>query len=48
MSAKVSTGSAAPSVQKWVIHFLVENQLRSEALRNSLRDESLARGSIEL
>jgi len=48
MSAKSATGSAAPSVEKWVIKKDVENQLRSGALKTRLLDESLSYGSIEL
>jgi len=48
MSSKSTTGSAAPSVQKWVIDSDVENQLRSFALLRRIRDESLSYGSIEL
>jgi len=48
MSAKRTTGSAAPSVQKWVIDSDVEEQLRSGALRERLLDESLSHGSVEL
>ena len=48
MSAKSATGSAVPSVQKWVIEVDVENQLRLGALRKRLLDESLSHGFIEL
>jgi len=48
MSAKRATGSAASSVQKWVIDSDVEKQLRSGALVSRLREESLAHGSIKL
>jgi len=48
MSTKSATSSAAPSVKKWVIDSDVENQLRSEALKRRLFDESLSHGSIEL
>jgi len=48
MSANSATGSAAPSVQKWIINSDVENQLHSEALKRRLRDESLSHASIEL
>jgi len=48
MSAKRKTGSVAPSVQKWVIDKDVENQLRSDALKRRLQDESLSHGSVEL
>jgi len=48
MSAKSATGSAAQSVQKWVINSDVENQLRSQALKRKLQDEGLSCGSIEL
>jgi len=48
MSAKIATGSAAPSVQKWVIEKDVEKQLRSGALIRRLKDQSLSHGSIEL
>ena len=48
MSANRVTGSAAPSVQKWVIDSDVENQLRSGALKKRLLDASLSHGSIEL
>jgi len=48
MSAKSTTGSAAQSVQKWIIDSDVENQLRSGALKGRLLDESLSNGSIEV
>jgi len=48
MSAKSSTGSAAPSVQKWIIDSDVEKQLRSRTLLGRLLDERLSHGSIEL
>jgi len=48
MSAKRTTGSAAPSVQKWVIDSYVEDQLCSQALQLRLMDESLSHGSIDL
>ena len=48
MLAKSATGSSATSVQKWVIDSDVEYQLRSEALKIRLVDESLSHGSIEL
>ena len=48
MSLDSATGSAAPSIQKWVIDSDVENQLRSGALRTRLKDKSLSHGSIEL
>jgi len=49
MSAKRATGSAAPSVQKWIIDFDVESQLRSKELKLRLQDKDpLAHGSIEL
>jgi len=48
MSPKSTTGSAASSVQKWIIDSDVENQLRSKALRNRLHDDSLSNGSIEI
>jgi len=35
------TGSATPSVQKWIIDENVEDQLRSGVLRRRLRDGSL-------
>ena len=44
----IATGSAAPSVQKWIIEKDVEYQLRSGALHRRLQDESLSHGSIEL
>jgi len=47
MSAKRSNGSAAPSVQKWVINSDVEKQFRT-ALYWRLKNESLSIGSIEL
>jgi len=48
MSANSATGSAAPSVQKWIIDSNVENQLRSYSLKDRLTDKSLSHGSIEL
>ena len=48
MSAKIATGSAASSVQKWVIEKDVEYQLRSGALKGRLEDKGLSDGSIEL
>ena len=48
MGANSSTGSAAPSVQKWVIDSDVEYQLRSLALKARLQDKGLSQGSIEL
>ena len=48
MSAKSSTGLAAPSVQKWVIKNDVEYLLRSDTLHNRLQYASLYYGSIEL
>ena len=48
MSAKSSTGSAATSVQKWVIDSDVEYQLRSDALKSRLQYIGLSHGSIEL
>ena len=48
MGANSSTGSAAQSVQKWIIDSDVENQLRSYALKRRLLDKSLAHGSVEL
>ena len=48
MSAQRETGSAAPSVQKWVIKEEVENELRSGALKSRLLDKSLSHGSVEL
>ena len=48
MSAKSATGSAASSVQNRVISSDVENQLRSEALRDRLRDKTLSHGTIEI
>jgi len=48
MSAKSSTGSAAQSVQKWVIDSDVEKQLRSRVLKRRMLDESLSHGSIVL
>jgi len=48
MSAKSATGSAAPSVQKWVIDSDIEYQLRSGALLRRLQNEGLSHGSIEL
>ena len=48
MSANSATGSVTQSVQKWVIDFNVEDQLRSGALRTRLLDTSLSNGSIEL
>ena len=48
MSSNSATGSAAPTVQKWVIEKNVEYQLRSADLKNRLKDNSLTHGSIEL
>jgi len=48
MSANSATGSAAQSVQKWVIDSDVEHQLHSDDLWRRLSDKSLAYGSIEL
>ena len=48
MSTNSATGSAAQSVQKWVIEKDVESQLRSRALRRMIRDDSLSHGSFEL
>jgi len=48
MSANSATGSAAQSVQKWVIDSDVENELRSEAPLTRLMDGSLSHGSVEL
>jgi len=48
MSANISTGLVASSVQKWVIDSDVENQLRSEALWKRLKEKSLSHGTIEL
>ena len=48
MSAKSATGSVVPLVQKWVIDSNVENQLRSYALLDRMRDESFSHGSIKL
>jgi len=48
MSAKRENGSASPSVQKWVIDSDVEKELRSGALKDSLADETLSYGFIEL
>jgi len=48
MSAKSATGSAPPSVKKWIIDSDVENRLRSQDLLRRLRDESLSHGCIEL
>jgi len=42
------TSSARPSVKKIIVENEVENQLRSEELRERLKDESLADGSVEL
>jgi len=47
-SARRATGSAAASVQKWIIEKDVEEQLRSMALWDRMRDEGLSQGSIEL
>jgi len=47
MPTNSATGSAAPSVQKWIIDSDVEYQLRSGALKNRL-DDSLSHGFIEL
>ena len=48
MNSKRATGSAAKSVQKWVIDSDVKKQLRSRALLDRLRDQGLLHGSIEL
>jgi len=48
MSANIATGSAAQSIEKWVIDVDVEDPLRSDTLKDMLRDESLSQGSIEL
>jgi len=48
MSANIVTGSAAPSVQKWVIDSDVEYQLHSGALKWRLLDKALSDGSIEI
>ena len=48
MSTKSVTGSAAQSVQNWIIENNVEYQLRTHALKTMLMDESLSHGSIEL
>jgi len=47
MSGKSATGSAAPSVKKWIIDSDVENQLRLGALWRRLRDNSLSYGPVE-
>jgi len=47
MSTISATGSAAQSVQKWIIDSDVENQLRSRSLKRRLQDESLSHGSVE-
>jgi len=46
--ANSAPGSAAQSVQKWVVDEDVENQIRSGMLKRRLQEESLANGSIEL
>jgi len=48
MSSNSATGSAAQSVQKWIINSDVENQFRLRALKRRLLGESLSHGSIEL
>ena len=48
MSANRATGSAAPSIKKWVIDSDVEYQLRSGALWRRLQNKSLSHGFIEL
>ena len=48
MSSNSATGSAAPSVQKWIIDVDVVKQLCSRVLKRRLQDESLFDGSIEL
>jgi len=48
MSAKSATGAADPSVQKRIIEKVVEEQLRSGALKARLLNEGPTHGSIEL
>ena len=51
MSANSATGSAAPSVQKWIIEKDVANQISSGNLKRRMQDDSLDglfHSSIEL
>ena len=48
MSAKNATGSAAPSIKKWVIEKDVKDLLHSYALARRLKDKSFSNGFIEL
>jgi len=48
MSFQSETGSAASTVQKWIIDSDVENLLRSGALKRRIQDWRLPNGSVEL